>query len=129
MRVTGRVTPNAILRELERYGKHAEVQWIRFDGEARDRGYYYGDNGYFPSPYNYPELEGYDYPPYGGPDYPWLDSCRHLPPPPPPMYRPPPPMYPPPPPLYRTVPPPMFPGPVRPPPPGVDCNYDRCVQM
>lgn len=124
MKVTGRVTPNAVLRVLERYGKHAEVKWIGFDGEARERGYYYGENGYGPSPYNYPELEGYDYPPYGGLDYPWCDSYRHLPPAPPPMYRPPPP-----PPLYRTVPPPMFPGPIRPPPPGADSNYDRCAQM
>jgi hypothetical protein len=133
VKVTGRVTPNAVLRTLERYGKHAELKWIGFDGEMmRGVGYYYGESG-LPSPYSYPELDGYDYQPCGGPNYPWNDSYGHLPPPPPPMYQPPPPpppMYPPPPPpMYRAAPPPMFHCPVRHSPPGMDSNYDRCVQM
>ena len=90
VKVTGRVNPNTLLRVLERYGRHAEVKWIRFDGEVRERGYYYyGENGYVPSPYapapygvsyHYPVPARNEYPPipYGGLVYPWYDSCRHI---------------------------------------------------
>ncbi|XP_040990462.1 heavy metal-associated isoprenylated plant protein 32 [Juglans microcarpa x Juglans regia] len=131
VKVTGRVNPNVLLRVLERYGKHAEVKWIRFEGEVRERGYnYYGENGFVPSPYhgmpcNYPVLGGgYDYPPYGGglDHYPLYDTCSHIPPPPLPMYRPPT--------LYHPVAPPFFPVPLGPQPmPRVDSNYESCMQM
>lgn len=146
VKVTGRVNPNTLLRVLERYGRHAEVKWIRFDGEVRERGYYYyGENGYVPSPYapapygvsyHYPVSGGYEYPPYGGLDYPWYDSCRHIPPLPPPMYPPgPPPMFRPPGPLPM-FPPPMYPPgppPLRPmapqPMPRNGGNYESCRMM
>lgn len=132
VKVTGRVNPNVLLRVLERYGKHAEVKWIRFDGQIRESGYhYYGENGSFPSPYgmscNYPVLgAGYDYPPYGALDhYPFYDTCSHIPPPPLPMYRPPPLLT-----LYRPVSTPFFPVPLGPQPmPRVNSNYESCMQM
>uniref|UniRef100_A0A2N9ITR5 HMA domain-containing protein n=1 Tax=Fagus sylvatica TaxID=28930 RepID=A0A2N9ITR5_FAGSY len=144
VKVTGRVNPTMLLRVLERYGRHAEVKWIRFDGEVRERGYYYyGENGYVPSPYapapygvsyHYPMMGGYEYPPYAGLEYPWYDSCRHLPPaPPPPMYPPgPPPMYPPgPPPMYQPPPPPPIRpfAPQRMPRYDIGGNYESCRMM
>ncbi|KAJ4838291.1 hypothetical protein Tsubulata_041619 [Turnera subulata] len=82
VKVSGRVNPVAILHIFDKYGKHGEVQSVRFDGEARGNQAYnfYGDNGYFAFPYG-------QYPPYstfGGLGYEGYGINHALPPIPPP---------------------------------------------
>lgn len=92
MKVGGTVNPTTFLGVLGKYGKHAEVKFIRFDGEVVERrSHYYGEYGY--NGHDPHGMEG-SYPQLGCPQHQWYPAS--LPPPPPP--RPPPPLAPPPPP-------------------------------
>ncbi|XLR29386.1 heavy metal-associated isoprenylated plant protein 28-like [Arachis hypogaea] len=117
VRVTGRVNPSTILGLLEKYGKHAEVKYIKFDGEILDRRtlpYYYGGRG--------GNGGGDFYAPYSmGSSYPMSTYPPHLcyqaslplplpPPPSPPQYHPQ--LVP----LYPSPPAPVWPRPYGPPP-------------
>ncbi|MED6196289.1 hypothetical protein PIB30_046102 [Stylosanthes scabra] len=114
VKVTGRVNPSTILGLLEKYGKHAKVKYIKFDGEVVDRrtlSYYGGrgggGGGYAPYAMgsSYPMVPGYA--PYAmGSSYPMVPP---MPPSLPPQYHPQlVPFYPPPP------PPPVWPPMTRP---------------
>ncbi|WJX28771.1 hypothetical protein P8452_17450 [Trifolium repens] len=85
VKVTGRVNPNTLLSVLEKYGKHAQVKYVKFEGEVVERNSnYYGEYGY--NPYDGMEYQGY-YNPY----YPHFSQPRPYPLPPVPYQFPPPP--------------------------------------
>ncbi|CAL0307355.1 unnamed protein product [Lupinus luteus] len=107
VKVSGKVNPSTLLGVLEKYGRHGQIKFIKFDGEVVERNHH--DYGY--DPYG---VKGPSYPPPLGcpqpssrPPTPY--HCQVPPPPPPPPYRgPPPPPRP-----YG----PSFLGPYWPPPP------------
>ena len=99
MKFTGRVNPNTLLKVLEKYGKHAEVKYIKFEGEVIERNlnhyWEYGYNPYvgmhqycsYPPPLPFHQHQGYHhhYPRYSQPQPapPPPGSFRKSPPPPP----------------------------------------------
>ncbi|XP_057452516.1 heavy metal-associated isoprenylated plant protein 25-like [Lotus japonicus] len=133
VKVTGRVNPNTLLSVLERHGKHAEIKYIKFNGEAMDMGSYYnyGDYGYAP-PYG---MEFSPYPSLPYPQHQFYPPPMAPPPPPPPAPAPPaPPPYwaaPPPrpygPPLFTSTLPPRPPKPA--PPKNVVKEKSHCAMM
>lgn len=133
MKVNGRVNPNTLLNVLEKYGKHAEVKYVKFDGEVVERNpNYYGEHGYNYNPYD--SMEYFSYPPplpcpqHQGyhHHYPYFSQPPPMPPPPLVPYQFPPPQ----PPLVPCqFPPPPPPGPLwgptqpTPPPPPRPYGY------
>ncbi|XP_038686577.1 leucine-rich repeat extensin-like protein 5 [Tripterygium wilfordii] len=101
VKIKGTVSPDFILRVLERSSKHGQVSNFRLDGQVGVRGNYYnGPNDYPPYEPPYPPYlrgPGPDYPYYPpGPEYQYYPQGLSLPPPPPLPYGllPPPPPYP-----------------------------------
>ncbi|XP_019435688.1 PREDICTED: splicing factor, arginine/serine-rich 15-like [Lupinus angustifolius] len=93
VKVSGKVNPSTLLGVLEKYGRHGEIKFIKFDGEVvQTNPHNYGYHSY--------GMKGSSYPPPLG--------CPQPPPPPPPYRGPPPPPRP-----YG----PSFLGPYWPPPP------------
>lgn len=68
MTITGRVNPNSLMVVLEKYGKHGDLKYVKFDGEIKEiRPYnnynYFGQHEFpsygrlnptFPPPFAYP---------------------------------------------------------------------------
>ncbi|KAJ1410787.1 Topoisomerase 6 subunit A/Spo11, TOPRIM domain [Sesbania bispinosa] len=78
VKVTGRVNPSTLLSVLEKCGKHAEIKYVKFDGEVVDRNpRYYGEYGQAPyaMEHSYPPLLSY-------PQHQWCQPSNHFPPPP-----------------------------------------------
>ncbi|KAL5803878.1 hypothetical protein ACOSQ3_030678 [Xanthoceras sorbifolium] len=112
VKVSGKVNPNLVLRILQNNGKHAEVLFMRFDGEVVEDHFnfychYHGaENGFCYINNINPHIVGvtHPYPFLMGPGYPFYERAGpHFlpppllpPPPPPPRPRPPPPSPPPP---------------------------------
>lgn len=121
VKISGNVNPGIVFWILERHGVHAQVSYIRLDGEVQNNQYYNNiENAYNPHRLAYP------YPPSIGPQYPSHERGPKLLRPPPllPSRFHNPPSFPPPPPHFnnppRSPPPPpqpYFPDPIRSPPP------------
>ncbi|KAJ7963633.1 heavy metal-associated isoprenylated plant protein 21-like [Quillaja saponaria] len=121
VKVSGRVNPNKLLRILEKYGKHAVLKHVKFDGEVKETSNNYGQYAYTPYGMEYPYG-----PIFGGHAHPPEMTHYFFPPPPhppaPPLRYPPPPRPPPPPPpgpsgaaAPRPSPPPLAQFPPAPP--------------
>ncbi|PNX85776.1 hypothetical protein L195_g041850 [Trifolium pratense] len=127
VKVTGRVNPNTLLSVLEKYGKHAELKHVKFEGEVIERNpNSYGEYGYnpydgmayssYPPPmpchpyqgYHDPYYPHFSQPPYPPPPVPYQVPYQFPPPPPSagPFWAPSQPQPPPPPPVYSYGPPP-----------------------
>ncbi|KAF1868592.1 hypothetical protein Lal_00036030 [Lupinus albus] len=88
VKVSGKVNPSTFLGVLEKYGRHGQIKFIKFDGEVVERNphdYVYDPYGMkgssYPPPLGCPtSLNFYPPPPTLPPPY----NCQVPPPPPPP---------------------------------------------